>query len=259
VKSIKETGTLKGAYLVCKGALCKCSAGAVSVSLDITTHSNVYINDAQASKKLVATEKDVNFIPKVQPFQSCKLNPSSDKLCKYQASGQWIMDGINTAEHPEVAGDLVLTENAKLKCPVFPQGEITFVTHGQTVSAGDETPETDPAILLSVNCLAQPEATDESKKEKKKKKKGWCSSKYANLDKAKIDIKESEIESFEMVDQFLGETAGFTESPPDTMSQSAVIAFYANGIFLSDKMVFILECSYKAIPIIGGNTSITYA
>jgi hypothetical protein len=41
-----------------------------------------------------------------------------------------------------------------------------------------------------------------------------------------------------VIDPFFGEAASFTESPPDTMPQLAVIAFYANGIFLSDKMVF---------------------
>jgi hypothetical protein len=33
------------------------------------------------------------------------------------------------------------------------------------------------------------------------------------LDKAKIDVKESEIESFEMINHFFGKAAGFTESP----------------------------------------------
>jgi hypothetical protein len=87
----------------------------------------------------------------------------------------------------------------------------------------------------------------------------WCFPKYANLDNAKIDVKESEIESFQVIDPFLGEAASFTECPPDTMSQPAVIAFHANCISLSNKMILILECSYKAIPIIGGNTSIAYA
>jgi hypothetical protein len=32
-----------------------------------------------------------------------------------------------------------------------------------------------------------------------KYKKGWCSPKYANLDKPEIDVKESEIESFQMI------------------------------------------------------------
>jgi hypothetical protein len=29
----------------------------------------------------------------------------------------------------------------------------------------------------------------------------WCSPKYANLDNAEIDVKESEIESFQMIKQ----------------------------------------------------------
>jgi enterochelin esterase-like enzyme len=47
---------------------------------------------------------------------------------------------------------------------------------------------------------------------------GKCSPKYAALYKSKIDVKESEIESLEMIEQFLGEATRFTESPADTMS-----------------------------------------
>jgi hypothetical protein len=43
------------------------------------------------------------------------------------------------------------------------------------------------------------------------------------------------------------------------MPQPTIIPFYANGIFLSCKMIFALECVHEAISIIGGYTSSVYA
>jgi hypothetical protein len=53
-------------------------------------------------------------------------------------------------------------------------------------------------------------------------------------------------------------TAGFMESPVDTMFQQTVISLYTNRVFLPHKMIFSIECCRKAIPIIGGNTSAGY-
>ena len=38
---------------------------------------------------------------------------------------------------------------------------------------------------------------------KKEKNYRWCSPKYADSNKSKIDVKKSEIESFKMIEQFL--------------------------------------------------------
>ena len=70
--------------------------------------------------------------------------------------------------------------------------------------------------------------------------------------------KKSGIESFKMIEQFLWKTAGFTECPPDTVSQPAVIALYACRIFLPHRMVFTLKCYRKAIPVTGGCIPVAY-
>ena len=58
-KNTPETG----AYLVCKGAICKCALGAAPAQLKITSHSKFFVNDSSGKDKLVATVKDVEFEP----------------------------------------------------------------------------------------------------------------------------------------------------------------------------------------------------
>jgi hypothetical protein len=85
-----------------------------------------------------------------------------------------------------------------------------------------------------------------------------CFPKYVYLDKSVIEVKESKIESFKMIEEFLRKAASFTKSPANTLPQPAVIPLYTNSMFFSHEVIFSAKCSCKAIPAISSNTPTGY-
>ncbi|MDL2303364.1 DUF4280 domain-containing protein, partial [Dysgonomonas sp. OttesenSCG-928-D17] len=149
-----------GAYLVCKGATCKCEFGSAMLKIEVISQSKAYINDASARQKLIATIKDNVFPPPF--FGQCTKNPATGKPCMYSPQ-DWEL--TPSTEHPEVNTLLVLTENAYIQCPKF-QGKITIVTHGQEITVdSDSIEELDELEALAINCLFEPlEPADDIKK-----------------------------------------------------------------------------------------------
>ncbi|MDR1199837.1 MAG: DUF5675 family protein [Prevotellaceae bacterium] len=155
-KTTPETG----AYLVCKGALCKCDKGAAPGRLKITSHSKYYINDA-SGEKLVATVADVQF--EEPAFGTCAAKNNSK--CK-PAAIKWEVKAGD--EHPVAGGNKILTDNGKLTCTAG-GGKIEILAHGQVQSVSSvDMDDYSAGIENAVNCLASSESAMEEKEKKEK-------------------------------------------------------------------------------------------
>lgn len=151
-KRPNKNNTESGAYLVCQGATCLCSAGSSGpVQLKITSQNKVYVNEDQ----LIATVKDNQMMVPVAPFVSCSLSPKAQagRPCEYKPTSEWEWTSNVGEEHPEINGLKILTENAILKCPAYP-GTLSIHTHGQQIDVLEESFEDlDLSIVFAINCL----------------------------------------------------------------------------------------------------------
>ncbi|KAA6319463.1 hypothetical protein EZS27_030645 [termite gut metagenome] len=58
-----------------------------------------------------------------------------------------------------------------------------------------------------------------------------------------------------MIEQLFGETASFSKSPSDTMSETTIISLYSYRMCFSNHMIICLEGFAKTLPIIRTDTS----
>ena len=65
-----------------------------------------------------------------------------------------------------------------------------------------------------------------------------------------IDIKERQIKRFQMIIQFFGKAAGFSECFADAMTQSAVIPFNTNHILFADNVIIRSKSNPETLPVI---------
>jgi len=135
----------QSAYLVCEGALCKCSEGAAPVKLKVDSHKKAFINN----NKLLATIKDVKFELPANPFGSCNKNSASNYACQPQFE-KW----TKPYKDIEVEGNQVITDQSELKCIQF-GGTITIEMHGQQQTVNEtQANNVDRTIAAQVNPLA---------------------------------------------------------------------------------------------------------
>jgi len=145
-------------HLVCHGATCQCNFGTVPDKLSVKTHTKEYINDAKGTKKLIATDKDIQQPFKKNNFGSCsKLN---NNPCKVVVTG-W----KGFYEKTILAnGGKILLEDSKATCSVGGPDCIKIIMHGQVAEVSpsnvkNTTPET-MAVLNPVVDLADIQEDD---------------------------------------------------------------------------------------------------
>lgn len=118
-------------HFVCQGALCKCQFGNTPDTLKVLTQQKHYINDKDATQKLVATHIDIGMTFEKNTFGQCKLQPTTGGFLPcVPALQQW------TSQYEKVSYEInngnPLLEDSKGICAISgsPCIEITF--HGQT-------------------------------------------------------------------------------------------------------------------------------
>jgi hypothetical protein len=62
-----------------------------------------------------------------------------------------------------------------------------------------------------------------------------------------------------VITEFLGETTGSAECPPDTVTKGAIIPFNTHGELLANIMGIFQKCRYKTLPIIRPYPVIAYS
>lgn len=118
-------------HLVCQEAICKCKFGDTPDKLKVKTQKKTFINDPDASKKLMATNKDIGQTFEKNTFGQCKQQPLPSggyKPCQAQVT-QWsgFYDKITLEEN----GGKALLESSKATCPIGGPDCIEITDHGQ--------------------------------------------------------------------------------------------------------------------------------
>lgn len=119
-------------HIVVQGATVKCKFS-VEPKLDklkVKTHSKHYANDKDASKKLIATDKEIGQTLEKNTFGKCKKQPngSGDYLPCQAVITKWsgFYDKVTLSNKGKI-----LLESSKATCPMGGPDCITVDKHGQ--------------------------------------------------------------------------------------------------------------------------------
>jgi hypothetical protein len=126
-------------HIVVQGATVKCKYS-VEPKLDklkVKTHSKHYANDKDASKKLIATDKEIGQTLEKNTFGKCKMQPngSGDYLPCKAVITKWsgFYDKVTLSNKGKI-----LLESSKATCPVGGPDCITVDKHGQKAEPGKQ-------------------------------------------------------------------------------------------------------------------------
>lgn len=124
--------------IVVQGAECECkfSVEPKKDKLKVLSQTKDYANDKDASKKRIATNKEIGQTLEKNTFGKCKLQPtSSDYLpCKVIIT-QW----TDCYEQVIMSNQgKILLENSKATCPIGGSDCITITKHGQKTEGSSQ-------------------------------------------------------------------------------------------------------------------------
>ncbi len=146
----------KTGHLVCTGATCKCQFGNREAKLKVKTQTKHYINDPEASKKLMATH-----LEKDQPFEYPYFG-----LCKKTSNSPCAVSVTEWSKYYDAikieTGGMPLLEGSKATCALGVEDCISITWHGQTneVTKSDLR-QTDNTIHHAINpCIDMDEFKD---------------------------------------------------------------------------------------------------
>ena len=143
-------------HLVCHGAICQCNFGTLPDKLAVKTHSKEYINDADGSEKLIATDKDIAKTFEKNNFGPCaKLNNNPCQVQVTQWSGFYEK---TTLEH----GGRILLEDSKATCAIGGPDCIKIIFHGQVAEISNANiTNTKPETMEALNPLVPADEMNE--------------------------------------------------------------------------------------------------
>ena len=126
-------------HLICHRALCKCKFGTTPDKLSVKSQKKTYINDADGSQQLLATDKEIGGSTfEKNTFGPCKQQPlpgGGYKPCQAVVT-QWSKpyDQITLEENKGKA----LLEDSKATCPIGGPDCIEITHHGQKAKPGQQ-------------------------------------------------------------------------------------------------------------------------
>ncbi|PZX93774.1 DUF4280 domain-containing protein [Flavobacterium aquariorum] len=142
-------------HIVVQGATVKCKFS-VEPKLDklkVKTHSKHYANDKDASKKLIATDKEIGQTLEKNTFGKCKKQPngSGDYLPCQAVITKWsgFYDKVTLSNKGKI-----LLESSKATCPIGGPDCITVDKHGQKAEASKQNAKkAKPQVSNQINPL----------------------------------------------------------------------------------------------------------
>jgi hypothetical protein len=142
-------------HIVVQGATVKCKFS-VEPKLDklkVKTQSKHYANDKDASKKLIATDKEIGQTLEKNTFGKCKMQPngSGDYLPCQAVITKWsgFYDKVTLSNKGKI-----LLESSKATCPIGGPDCITVDKHGQKAEPGKQNAKkTKPQVSNQINPL----------------------------------------------------------------------------------------------------------
>jgi len=142
-------------HIVVQGATVKCKFS-VEPKLDklkVKTQSKHYANDKDASKKLIATDKEIGQTLEKNTFGKCKMQPngSGDYLPCQAVITKW--SGFYAKVTLSNKGKILL-ESSKATCPIGGPDCITVDKHGQKAEPGKQNAKkAKPQVSNQINPL----------------------------------------------------------------------------------------------------------
>lgn len=122
-------------YIVVQGADCKCkfSVEPLIDKLVVKTQEKDFANDKEASKKLIATDKELGQTLEKNTFGKCKLQPTPGGYLPCQA----VITKWNDFYEPVIMsnGGKILLEDSKATCPIGGPDCISIDKNGQKTEA----------------------------------------------------------------------------------------------------------------------------
>lgn len=142
-------------HIVVQGATVKCQFS-VEPKLDklkVKTQSKHYANDKDASKKLIATDKEIGQTLEKNTFGKCKKQPngSGDYLPCQAVITKWsgFYDKVTLSNKGKI-----LLESSKATCPMGGPDCITVDKHGQKAEPGKQNAKkAKPQVSNQINPL----------------------------------------------------------------------------------------------------------
>ncbi|MCW3169059.1 DUF4280 domain-containing protein [Chryseobacterium sp. 09-1422] len=122
-------------HIVVQGAVCKCQFGQTPDNLKVLTHQKEYANDKSASKKLIATTKEIGVATfEKNTFGSCSKMGSPPPPCKVMVT-EWqnFYDKVQLSN-----GGYIILEDSKAVCAVAGTPCIEIIDHGQRAEASQQ-------------------------------------------------------------------------------------------------------------------------
>jgi len=125
-------------HVVVNGATCQCkfSAEPITDILEVKSQSKHFANDKDASKKLIATTKDIGQTLKANTFGKCTKQPSGNDYLPCQAIiTEWshFYDKVTLSNQGKI-----LIEDSKATCPIGGPDCIEIKGHGQKAEISRE-------------------------------------------------------------------------------------------------------------------------
>jgi len=138
-------------HFVVQGATCECkfSEAPKTDVLKVKSHKKHYANDKDASKKLIATTKEIGQTLEANTFGNCKMQPTGSSYKPCQAVIQeWtgFYDKVTLSNKGKI-----LLEDSKATCPIGGPDCITIKDHGQKAEASSQNVKNaDPQVLYNI-------------------------------------------------------------------------------------------------------------
>lgn len=125
-------------HIVVHGAECQCkfSVEPKKDKLKVLSQTKDYANDKEASKKLIATDKEIGQTLEKNTFGKCKLQPTSSDYLPCQAViTKW--SGFYEKVILSNQGKILL-EDSKATCPIGGPDCISITKHGQKTEGSSQ-------------------------------------------------------------------------------------------------------------------------
>lgn len=150
-------------HVVVQGATCQCkfSVAPLTDKLKVLTQEKDYANDKDASKKLIASDKDIGQTLEKNTFGNCKMQPNgaSYNPCKAVIT-KW--SGFYEKVILSNKGK-VLLEDSKATCPIGGPDCISIVNHGQIAEPSKQNKKNaDDAAMFQIYPFGNLKADDDN-------------------------------------------------------------------------------------------------
>lgn len=123
-------------HVVCQGAICICKFGGAPDKLVVLSHQKEYVNDVEASQKLLATSLELGATFEKNCFGPCSKLPYSPPCAASVVQWSGCYEEVIASN-----GGTILLEDSKATCPIGGTDCIEIIFHGQVTEMSAQNEE----------------------------------------------------------------------------------------------------------------------